>query len=563
MKKRKSSDGVQRTISAVTSKRMPVRDTKWMGHLEMVCMWVALLIVFFFHYQMMSNGGALWRDEINTFNMASLKSLGDIFQNLEYDSFPMLWFLVLRGWIFAGFGSGIGLRVLGMLVGISGTLSLVWVCRTLGSRIPLLALALLGFCPTVYLVGGSLRAYGCGMMLMFLTLGFFWKAIQDPSPRRIFLACLLTILGVQCIYYNAILLFAMGMGGVAVGLLNRDFKKIAVAIGIGTITALTLIPYWSVTKRLGSWNMLVKVDFTVSLMKDKFREAVAPAGAYIFWIWLALPVVALAVCIWWWRLKSKRASSLEKDRVVFVFTTFWVAIAGYAVFLKVLSYPTEPWYYLSLLALMAVIVDVAVNLAIEAGFVLRIVRVACVLIIMETTFFNTWDSVHLRYTNIDLLTTALTSLSAKDDLILVNPHYYGVSFAHYYKGDTPWVTIPPLKDYRTHRYDLLKGKMMETNPLASVHAKILKTLQSGNRVWVLGRVRFLQNGELPGEIPPAPSSGWNEGIYSNIWWRQTAYLLQLHANKIEVPSIDDQGPISGYERGQLWVLQGWRPQAAL
>lgn len=515
---------------------------------------------------MMSYGGGLWRDEINTFNMASMESLGDIIKNLEYDSFPILWMLIVRGWIFAGLGSATGLRILGLIVGLGGTLSLIWACRTLGSRFSLVGLVLLYFCcPAAYSAGDSLRAYGCGMMLMFLTLGFLWKAVKDPSLLRVLCAGLLAVLSVQCVYYNSVLLFAMGMGGVAVGLRNRDFKKIAVVIGIGAAAALSLIPYWGAIKRLGSWNIIFHFNFTVSWMMEKFRETVEPAGAYVYWLWLALPLIAMVVCTWWFK-KSKKASSQEQDRMLFVFTTLVVAIVGYAVFLKVLSYPTQPWYYISIIALMAATLDAAADLWIKARPAGRIMRLICVLIIMATTYINTWNAVHIRRTNMDILTVKLESISVKNDLIVVNPFYFGIPFEHYYKGDAPWVTLPPITDHRLHRYDLFKEKMTETEPLVIVHDQIQKTLQAGNRVWVIGGgIYFLKDGESPGELPPAPHSpyGWSEGAYSDVWWRQTAYLIQQHATNAGAISIDYKGPISPYENAQLFVFQGWRSQEPL
>jgi hypothetical protein len=104
-------------------------------------------------------------------------------------------------------------------------------------------------------------------------------------------------------------------------------------------------------------------------------------------------------------------------------------------------------------------------------------------------------------------------------------------------------------------------KMAETNPTAPVHDKVKTTLQAGNRVWVLGWVDFLREGELPGELPPAPHSpyGWNEPVYSTVWWRQIAYLLQHHAIKGEMVEIGYQGQVNRFENVPLLVFQGWRP----
>jgi hypothetical protein len=159
------------------------------------------------------------------------------------------------------------------------------------------------------------------------------------------------------------------------------------------------------------------------------------------------------------------------------------------------------------------------------------------------------------------LADKLITLSTKNDLIVLNLHYYGISFARYYKGDTPWVTLPPLTDHHLHRYDLVMKKMMETDPLTPVHKKVQQTLQAGNRVWLLGSIYFLGNDESPGYLPPAPHSpyGWDEGLYTHVWLRQTAYLLQHHANNAESIYISSQERINRYENLQLVAVQGWRP----
>ena len=41
------------------------------------------------------NAGPLWRDETNTFNLAHMPSLRDIWHNMQFDSFPLLWPLLV------------------------------------------------------------------------------------------------------------------------------------------------------------------------------------------------------------------------------------------------------------------------------------------------------------------------------------------------------------------------------------------------------------------------------------------------------------------------------------
>ena len=44
------------------------------------------------------SAGPLWRDETNTFNLAHMPSLRDMWHNLQFESFPLLWLLLARPW---------------------------------------------------------------------------------------------------------------------------------------------------------------------------------------------------------------------------------------------------------------------------------------------------------------------------------------------------------------------------------------------------------------------------------------------------------------------------------
>ena len=65
------------------------------------------------------NAGPLWRDETNTFNLAHMPSLRDIWHNLQFDSCPLLWPLVVRGSGMLGLTDGdMGIRILGLAIGL-------------------------------------------------------------------------------------------------------------------------------------------------------------------------------------------------------------------------------------------------------------------------------------------------------------------------------------------------------------------------------------------------------------------------------------------------------------
>jgi hypothetical protein len=96
------------------------------------------------------------------------------------------------------------------------------------------------------------------------------------------------------------------------------------------------------------------------------------------------------------------------------------------------------------------------------------------------------------------------------------------------------------------------------NPL---YAKIQETLQSGHRLWLVGRLRFLQPDEEAVVLPPAPTSpdvGWQLGGYQLSWSTQAGEFLQIHALKGDVIPVPTAQPVSDYENSKLMVLSGWR-----
>ncbi|HEU5245614.1 MAG TPA: hypothetical protein VFU09_00845 [Candidatus Udaeobacter sp.] len=107
------------------------------------------------------NAGPLWRDETNTFNLAHMPSLRDIWRNLPFESCPLLWPLLVRGCGMLGLTDGdMGIRILGLGIGLFFLTSL-WLCqRWIGGRTPILSIALLGGLPAFIFIVGANRAYG-------------------------------------------------------------------------------------------------------------------------------------------------------------------------------------------------------------------------------------------------------------------------------------------------------------------------------------------------------------------------------------------------------------------
>ena len=196
------------------------RGWRYLKRFEWLIVVLTLCISACLHIRFVTHVGGLWRDETNSVNLASLASFGEIWRSLDYDSFPILFFLVLRSWLeLFGLYNDTALRALGCITGL-GLLGALWYnARAFGVRWPVLSLALVGLNPMLIRYGDSTRAYGLGILLIVLTFASFWRLVDSPaSPptKRVLTAAVLAVLSVHCLYYNSVLLFAIAARALAV-----------------------------------------------------------------------------------------------------------------------------------------------------------------------------------------------------------------------------------------------------------------------------------------------------------------------------------------------------------
>src|SRR5206468_12125007 len=236
-----------------------------------------------------------------------------------------------------------------------------------------------------------------------------------------------------------------------------------------------------------------------------------------------ISALAAAISVLFWR--RDRLPDRVRGLILFAGTSLVLAAAGFAFFLKVAALPTQPWYYVPLMAFSAVCLDTiflaAWRWARPAAMILPILTIA-------TTFVFELPSVICRQTNVDFIAAQLSTQVTPNDYVIVHPWYCGVTFSRYYKAAASWTTLPPLEDYTLQRYDLLKAKMQRKDPIAPVIDRITSTLQSGNRVWLVGNLPFTEE-PLP-EIRPAPNNpwGWRDPPYSSYWGVQVTQFLSAH-----------------------------------
>jgi hypothetical protein len=238
------------------------------------------------------------------------------------------------------------------------------------------------------------------------------------------------------------------------------------------------------------------------------------------------------------------------------------AIFGFCVWLHILAFPTRPWYYVPLLALVVAGAD-AIFGVVQFRPPWNYARPAVAGVIGAFLFANALTGVTMRQTNLDFIAGQLRQHAGANDLILVYPWYCGATFQRYYHGNATWATLPPLRDESTESLVLFKEQMMTPRAIQPVLDQIAATLKSANTVWMVGSLPFAPPGQVPGELPPAPRSkwGWDHDSYSTIWGMQAANLIQHHALRVMAcPRLTDQ-PVCDLEDLVVFAAQGWTETA--
>lgn len=517
------------------------------------------LLIIYLHVVFGMHAGALWRDEVNSLEIATMRGLWEMWSNLCFDSFPALFFFVLRA--VAGVNStasDAALRLFGVSIGLV-ILGMIWLnARWLRLGFPLLSLALIGLNPMVIRYGDSIRAYGLGIALMLLVLGAMWRLVESFTPGRAVFAAVSAVLSVQCLYYNSILLFAICLGAAAVTMHRRQVKETLIVFAIGGISAATLLPYVPTIQRVHLWNFIWKAPFTPDELWRTFGSRPEIAT------WIILFAFALVAGVWTMkRSKSAGAADSEKtERILFGCVTLVIGSAGYAGFISVLGYLTQPWYYIAFAAFAATCIEMVLA-SIWTRERSLLARAVVTLAIVSVGVYPAWRALHFRQTNVDVVAAQLEAQAAPNDLILINSWNYGISFQRYYHGPAKYETIPPIEDLRTHRVDLLKAQMMAPAPMVPVLQRMDETLRSGHTIWLIGSLNFVPPGKEPQVISPGYDgpNGWVGGNFYAAWAEQAGFAMQNHALHFERVSVPLGQPVSRYENLPLSAFRGWRGAA--
>jgi hypothetical protein len=531
---------------------------KILSHPDWIVAVVISLAAIWLHLTFLTHAGGLWRDEVAVANISRLPTLGQTWQALPHDHCPIMFPVLVRLWTMSGPGAtDAGLRMLGLVCGLL-LLTAYWAAgRMMGKGLSLLSLALAGLNFTMIRYGDSIRAYGLATACMVLAISLIWRFIEVPNAKRGLMAGMAVVLSVQLLYQNAFFVLAICTAGAVVCLRRSQPRNAIAVLSIGAVAALSLLPYISPIYHAQSWWIVNKTGITWAIFLNRMAEATGILAG----VWLVLPIVA-AVFGAGYALKNRcrEDADVQQDLPLFASMALVIGLTGFGIFIKLTGLPTQCWYYLPAMGFAVVCCDVILpRIHPRARLMVLVVAVSA----GSLAFSPAFSSLKWRQTNGDLVAAEVSQKAGPDDLVIVHPWYYGLTFAYYYRGTAPWTTLPPLADYRFHRYDLLKAELQKTNAIEPVLEQVKTTLSSGHRVWLVGQIPAPESGAPPVELPPAPygPQGWADQPYSDAWGAELSYFLIHHITNA-APLVDSSTNfINPMENMTVILVSGWHAPA--
>ncbi len=534
-------------------------DDNFLSRIETGTAVILLLILLSLHMIVFLFSGALWRDEISSVNLIDVRSWESFWDKFRFDSFPVLWIVLLKAWNLIGLGkTDFALRTLGFIIGL-GTLGAIWyAARSLELRLPLVSLVLFAMTPAA-LATDSLRAYGLGVLLILITLGSVWRAVQKPAAGRMLISLFSIILNVHSLYNNSFLVFAICAGAAAVFVYRRQWKLVFLPLGMGFIAAVSLLPYSGIIADVGKRNVISRFPVDLQWIFLKFRHALDPSGSVLVWLWAGLAILSFIIMISILIKPLKDTNVKQKELAVFSLVILTTGTAAYIAFIKILAYETQTWYYLPFMAVVILLMDTMIGVLCMEYRAAGILRLAVILSAAAFLLTFSFNDAQVRKTNMDQVAAKLETLADKNDLIIVYPFFYGISFDRYYQGSAAWTTLPEINDNKVQRFDLLMLRMTQRDPIGPVLQKITATLQAGHSVWLVGRWKVPLPEIAPAALPPAPASlyGWNSRAYVLIWVQQVIYQIRSQGYSIMPVPVQTPGPVSKFENVSLFVVSGF------
>jgi hypothetical protein len=349
---------------------------------------------------------------------------------------------------------------------------------------------------------------------------------------------------------------SVGMGAFCAGawMVTLAQKQWRTAVGVGLIgaaAALSLLPDLGNLLRSREWFEVTQASVQFDGVLDALLETCRASGPWMALVWPALFAMAVAAAfVMGWPL---RAWNMVYGGVGLVFgTAFFLAFLRYA------AVPPRVWHFIILLAPTALAIEI-----ILAGIPLAAVqwaRPALAILAVVVSIPQCRQGVMLRQSNMDLVALKLKASAQPGDLIVVSPWYFGLSLRRYL-DEKRWTSVPPLEDFRFHRYDLLKKRMVSDHPIAGLEEQIRQTLRSGHALWLAGMFHAPPAGSGPPQVYSPYRGGMKmaDARYCDSWVSQITDMIRTHQCDVTPVPVPVPGgtPVNPVEDISLRVIRGW------
>jgi hypothetical protein len=514
------------------------------------------------HLVVLTHAGPLWRDEISSLTLATKPSWKELWATLLYDPFPVLFFILLRAWHGIVGDWDLGLRILGCAIGCIGIASFWIGARLTGRTTPLVSLTMLGFAPVLITWGDSLRGYGLGIVWIAIVFGCFWRLLERPSGVRFFFAAGAAVMSVQSVFTNALLVFACAAAGIMIAVKRKAWRSAAALTGAGALAAVSMLPYVPTVLATQEWSRIRKINYPVSHHLQVLGGALSSWGAISFWLWIVLAGSVLATgMVMQFRRGTGRLQTEDRALASYAMMAAIIGSILTIAFFRIVSWPTNVWYYLPMLAVAALSINVMVDL-IARDAISRLIKIVGAVLCLAIALPVIWQQLQTRASNIDFIAHTIEANEQPGDIVIVNPFTDAITFQRYYRGVNEYISVPPLKDLTLHRWDEVLEQMRVGNAMAPALEKMRVALRSGRRIWLVTNMDITSVKQAPPPVAPLdPQNPRPLGYFLFAWSRELTYELQAHATGLAVVPAHPPQPISLYEHDRLLLLSGWRDSA--
>lgn len=505
--------------------------------------------------------GGFWRDEANSITLSLLPDLGSVWTALQHDSFPILHYLVIRGWALL-FGSGdSSLRLLGLLVGILLVAAFWYAADSLGGRAPLISLLLVGLNPVAIRFLDALRPSGLACLASVLAFALVWRALRQPDAKHLAAATVLLVCCVQLLFQAAIIVLAIGIAAIVSAYYQGGMRRALLLAMPFVAAALSLIPYRAHIQRAAEWAPVAMAPPEGRDLLPGLLKAINVPFPWMKWLWLVLVVLAIYGAVRGGLFSACR-QGYDRERLgrcLYCGLTLALSTVLFVLFFATVSGITpKAWHYLPLLVMVVIAAEPMLEQLVSTCS-RRIGLLAVATLLTAITLGYSVQQLQMRFTSMDIVAASIAREAGPNDLVVLLPWFYGVSFHRYYHGRAPWVSFPILREKSLHRFDLLKEKMIHPQAVAEDLANIMATLKRGGRVWVVGAFVGLQ--DTPVTLLPAaplPHSGWSSSPYLTNWNRYLMTALVTHAREGEEVSSAGVKMVAAQEKPSIMLFQGYK-----